>query len=372
MVFAPTACDWERSEVVREQFATRSLSDTHMIRTAFGLPVISRTWTRVWEGLFASRSAGYIWIVLIAALVAYAYELRTYTIFACPADRYSSDRYIAYCNGVNYADYEHGAFEFDLEPSVQDFVHNADVLFLGSSRLQVAFSTVATADWFTTAAARYYLMGFGYFENVVFTESLLRKIHRRARVYIINVDDFFDRSETTPAKAVLHDPEARHRYEVKRLWQRVHEPICKTFALLCGHQAVIFRSRETGAYYREGGAAWQHITPVSYDEAIDQKVVSSNTAAASDFLSEFAEGKCVILTNVPFVGTKIGNANAIAAGVGMELVTPGDLEDLQTFDGYHLDRPSAERWSRSFFQIAGPRMRSCLDGKVAAPARSSL
>jgi hypothetical protein len=336
-----------------------------MIRTALGVPAISRTWTRIWEGLFASRSAAYIAAILTAALVAYAYELRTHTIFACPADGYSSDRYIAYCNGASYADYEHGAFEFDLEPSVPDFVRKADVLFLGNSRLQIAFSTPATAHWFSAASAHYYLMGFSYFENVIFAEKLLRKIHPRARVYIINVDDFFDRSETAPVKAIWHDPEARHRYEVKRLWQHVHERICKTFAALCGHQAVIFRSRETGAYYTEGGTAEQKITSVSYDQAIDHRVVASNVAAAVDFLSEFTKGKCVILTNIPFVGTKIANANAIAAGLGMKLVTPGDLEGLQTFDGYHLDRPSAERWSQAFFQASGSEVRSCLERQGA-------
>jgi hypothetical protein len=314
------------------------------------------------EGLFASQPAIYICVILVATLVAYAYELRTHTIFSCQADGYKTDRYLAYCNGANYADYEHGAFYFDLEPSAQSFSRNADVLFLGNSRLQVAFSTIATADWFSATSARYYLLGFSYFENVIFAEKLLRRIRPRARVYVINVDDFFDRSETIPVKAILHDPEARHRYEVKRLWQRVHEPICKTFAVLCGDKFVIFRSLETGAYYTEGTAE-QKITPVSYNQVISQNVVDSNTAAAIDFLSHFAQGKCVILTMVPFVGTKIGNANAIAAGLGMKLVTPGIPEGLHTYDGYHLDQPSAQRWSQAFFQVAGSEIRSCLEAQ---------
>ena len=70
------------------------------------------------------------------------------------------------------------------------------MLFLGNSRLQVAFSTAATADWFSATSARYYLMGFAYFENEVFAEELLRRVRPQARVYVINVDDFFDRVET--------------------------------------------------------------------------------------------------------------------------------------------------------------------------------
>jgi hypothetical protein len=99
---------------------------------------------KVWDALFGSRPRAYICLVLAAALVSYAYWFRTNTIFSCQADGYSSDRYLAYCDGANYADYEHEFFRFALEPSIQDFAGNADVMFLSNSRLQAAFSTVAT------------------------------------------------------------------------------------------------------------------------------------------------------------------------------------------------------------------------------------
>jgi hypothetical protein len=335
-----------------------------------GMTITFKTRARAWEGLVATRPTTYICFLLVAAVLSYGYWLRTYTIFSCQADGYSTDRYLAYCSGANYADYEHGAFRFALEPSMQNFASNADVLFLGNSRLQAAFSTVATADWFSAASARYYLMGFAYYENMVFAEELLRRIRPRARVYIINLDDFFDLSESPPVKTILHDPEARHRYEIKRLWQHVHEPICKTFPALCGVKFAIFRSRETGAYYTEGAkeniTPIQKATPVSYDQVVSHNAVEHNTPLAMDFLSRFAQGKCVILTMVPFVQTKSGNANAIANGLGMKLVTPGILEGLETYDGYHLSQPSAERWSRAFFQAAGSEIRSCLKEQGAA------
>lgn len=331
---------------------------------------MSKIWPKVRAGLLASQPIIYICVILTAALIGFGRELRTDTIFSCQADGYNTDRYLADCNGAHYADYEHGAFYFDLEPSVQNFVRNADVLFLGSSRLQIAFSTTATADWFSAASARYYLMGFGYFENVLFVEKLLRKIRPRASVYVINVDDFFDRSETEPVKTILHDPEARHRYEMKRLWQRVHEPICKFVSELCGHEYVIFRSRQTGAYTE--GDFKDKMIPVSYDQVLDQNEVNRNVASAIDFLSHFTQGKCVILTIVPYVGTKIGNAKAIAKGLGVKLVTPGILEGLQTYDGFHLDQASAQRWSRAFFQAAGSRIRSCLEAQRPALANAHL
>jgi hypothetical protein len=335
-----------------------------MTDTALGAPPMSKT--KAWIGLSAIQPGVYAFIVIFAVFGAFAYKFRKETIFACPATLYSSDRYIASCNGTHYADYEHGAFAFDLEPKAENFAGNADVLFLGNSRLQYAFSTSATADWFSSASARYYLLGFTYFENMVFAEDLLRKIRPRAKVYVINVDDFFDQTETLPANTILHDPTARTRYETKRFWQRVHEPLCKIFAVICRSEFAIFRSRETGAYYADGTTKLQKITPVSYDEVIRRNVVDRNTANAIDFLREFAHGKCVILTLVPFAGTKIGDADAVAMGLGMKLVTPGNLEGLQTWDGYHLDGPSAERWSQAFFQAAGPEIRSCLDEHAAS------
>jgi hypothetical protein len=318
------------------------------------------SWTKAWQGLFASRPTIYISVIFVAALVGYAYQLRTQSIFACPATLYDSDHYIAYCGAGSYADYEHGAFWFDLEPSARAFAKNADVLFVGDSRLQVAFSTAATANWFSAASTRYYLLGFAYWENMVFAEGLLRRIQPKARVYVINVDGFFERFETAPVRSILHDPEARHRYEVKRLWQRIHEPVCRYLPKICKHGLVWFRSRETGAYAKQPGEPGGPI-PVSYDQTIDRDVVNSYTDAAILFLSQVPiKRSCVILTMVPKPEAKIGNGNALATALGMNFVAP-EIEGLGTYDGSHLNQPSAQRWSQAFFEAAGSKIRSCLE-----------
>lgn len=336
-----------------------------MNETAMGVPLKPGALGRKPAGLFASMPIVYVCVILGAVLASFGYWTRTRTIFACPASGYTADRYIAYCDAGNYADYEHGAFWFDLEPSAWGFARNADVLFLGNSRLQVGFSTAATADWFSQASARYYLLGFSYYENALFAEALLSRMRPDgAKVFVINVDDFFDLLETEPVKSIWDDPQAEDKYKWKRFWQSVHRPVCKILGKLCGSHVVTYRSRETGAYDMRTPP---DATPVSYDESVDQGVVDADTAAAIDFLTRFAQGKCVILTMVPSAGTKIGKANAIAKGLGARLVTPGILEDLKTKDGYHLDQPSAERWSRAFFQAAGPEIRSCLEKHGRAP-----
>jgi hypothetical protein len=306
----------------------------------------------------------YICVIVSVILVVSVYKIRTDSIFSCQADGYDADRYLGYCNGAHYGDYEHGAFYFDLEPSARNFARDADVLFLGNSRLQLAFSTTATATWFSSALIKYYLLGFSSGENATFAEALLRKIGPLGRVYIINVDDFFEAAETAPAKAIFHDPDARSRYESRRLWQRVHAPVCKTFPVLCGTDSVLFRSRETGMY--EMRVVKQRPASISYEWDVTENTVNIQAARAAQFLSHLPiERRCLILTMVPTVGTKIGNARAIAKALGEELLVPEIQAGLLTFDQSHLDQTSAQQWSQAFFQIAGSRIRSCLEQQAA-------
>ncbi len=265
----------------------------------------------------ASRPALYISIILGALLAACAYKVRT------------------------------------------DVAASAEVLFLGSSRMQLALSTRATADWFSSTSARYYLMGFGYNENAFFARELLLKFKPKAKVYVVNIERFFDRSETVPAATVMRDPAARGRYVLKRLWQFVHRPICQTLTMICGDQYVIFRSRETGAFSVWGLSQFKSAA-VSYDQSLDQAAVQNEAAIGREFLSNLpVKRECIILTMVPYVQTKVTAVNALADALGMNLVRP-DVDDLQTFDGSHLDRPSAERWSKAFLQAAAPQIRKCL------------
>jgi hypothetical protein len=110
----------------------------------------------------------YICILLIAVLASYAVWMRKYSIFACMANGYTSDRYLGQCDTKGYGDYEHGAFWLGLEPAAQNFANDADVLFFNNSRVQFAFSTKATAGWFSAASIRYYLLGFTYNEGAPF------------------------------------------------------------------------------------------------------------------------------------------------------------------------------------------------------------
>ncbi len=308
----------------------------------------------------AARSGAYIWIILTVAAIAGAYGFWKRSVFNCQASGYGADRYLAYCGATGYGDYDYGAFWFGLEPTAIDDASHAEVLFLGNSRMQFALSADATDDWFESLRARYYLLGFAYNGNYNFAAPLMRKLGPTAKVYVVNLDLFFEQSDTPPARIVMGEGSARTIYDWKRRWQDLHKPACASLPAICGNEVAFFRSRETGAWVVSGGRFSGK--PVSYDESVHQSVVDTYTESARKFLPSLDVGReCQILIMVPTVDTKIGTAKAIALALGRPLIAP-ELSGLTTFDKSHLDQPSAQRWSTAFLADAGPQIRKCLIG----------
>jgi hypothetical protein len=305
------------------------------------------------------RPSPYIAALLATVAVAALYSIRTDGAFACQANGYGSDRYLAYCNVDGYGEYDHGALWFDLEPKARVAVRKADVVFFGNSRLQFAFSTPATADWFTSHSIPYYLLGFSEDERYRFEDQAARRLGARPRVYVINVDGFFEESESVSASVVMHDDAARDRIERKRVWQQLHQPVCAAAPRLCGREYAIFRSRDTGAWKR-AGALKNARKSTSEDPEVEEARVDRQSTSARILLGRLGvPPECTILTFVPTVNARRATGAAIAEAVGRDFIAPS-LEGLGTFDGSHLDEASAERWAAAFFQEAGPRIARCL------------
>ncbi len=312
------------------------------------------------RALVLDSSAGlYSLIVVAVLLLACAYALRKYGVFACQAGGYGSDSYLAYCQSVNYSDYDHGAFWFGLEPAARDAAANAQVLFLGNSRMQIALSTKETTDWFAAPPVSYYLLGFSYNGNYAFEGPLLQKLHPTASAYVVNLDLFFEPSESPYARSVMRDPDARSRHEQKQTWQRIHDPLCRSIRYLCGNAVAYFRTRSTGAWSVAGGRFQEK--PVSYNRTLDKPRLEAYATAGRAFLSRLpVRRKCAIFTTVPTVDTDIATLSAVADALGLTFVSP-ELDGLLTFDESHLDHDSARRWSQAFLEAAGGRIRDCLD-----------
>lgn len=313
----------------------------------------------------ATRPGLYCLILLVAVLFGGAASLRHDGIFACMAPLKGHDSYVGYCGGTSYGDYDHGALWFGLEPSVTRAVLESELLVIGNSRTQMGFSSDATDAWFSSIGARYYLLGFSHNENYNFEGPLLRRLRVHPKAYVINLDLFFETATSGPAHQVMTDPSARTRYLQKRFWQHVQAWPCEVYAPSCRNEPAFYRSRLTGAWTQHGGQ--YESKPVSYNLEPDSSTVRSYVAAAREFLPQLGvPSPCIILTVVLSAKTPTATARAITAELGMDLVAP-QPEGLRTYDGSHLDRPSAERWSAVFLEAAGSRIRTCL-GKPAAPA----
>jgi hypothetical protein len=314
------------------------------------------------SGLASHRKATpalFVAIIACSFVGALAYKLRSDGIFACPASGYGSDTYLSDCSARAYGDYDHGAFWFGLEPQALSAAAEADVLIVGSSRLQFGFSGVATASWFKTLGVRHYLLGFSHSETVVFFGPLLSRIRPRAKVYVINVDRFFDDRVSPPTEQILKDRNVLERYREKQAWQSLHKTLCGALPMVCGNTVAIYRSHATGAWRVAGSGQFQY-KQVSDGQPTNVERWDDYGKLGQKFLEQLpVDRSCVILTLVPTVETKRAEAVAIAARLRQELLAP-QIDGLRTFDGSHLDEWSSESWSAAFLREAGPRIRKCI------------
>lgn len=310
------------------------------------------------------RISTYIAVLLVALLAASYYHLRTQGIFACQAGGYSDQQYLAYCQTNGYGDFDHGAFWFNLEPEATNSAANAQLLVIGNSRMQYGLSTVTAKEWLSKNAAPYYLLGFAYHPRVVFQRALLNKLKPTPRMYVINLDSFFEENASVPAHMVMEQPDAESHYRWKRFWQSLHRGICGPIPLICGDSYAIFRTARSGEWQSSGLIVANEATSV--EPAADAEAVAREVASGERFLDGLnVDRRCVIFTLVPTVDAPLPTSAAIAKALHVDFIAP-EPEDLLTFDGSHLDRESAERWSAAFLDAAGPKIRDCLN-KNAAP-----
>ena len=314
----------------------------------------------------APRRAGVYAAFLAAVIVgAFAYDLRQHGIFACPATGYGSETYLAYCNSTGYGDYDHGAFWFNHEPQTRAMAASAQVLFLGSSRLAFGLSSDATRDWAKYAGVSYYILGFSHSENIQFVAPLIDSLSPHAKAYVINADNFFVDRETPPVEEIRHGTAIESRYNRKRIWQYPHRVLCGAFSFLCGHEFAFYRTRGNGTWTFVGPDSLVHGSVADYPIK-DEHEVRRHAENAQEFIAKLHVRKaCVILTVVPWTATPRDEAQAIAEHLGVSFVAPASA-DLHTFDGSHLDHPSAERWSRKFFAAAGDQIRGCVSPQGSA------
>jgi len=308
----------------------------------------------------------YIIFILLAALAGFFYGARTNGLFACQPPDAIATEYVGTCNVTQFGDYDHGALWFGLEAEAQQAAATATVLFVGNSRIQFGLSSEDFDEWFNTQALTFYLLGFSHTENYSFFKPLLEKIQPRARLYVINIDGFFEKELTGPANSVMNDPQSLNRYKQKRYWQKVQGAVCGPMSSLCGNASSYVRKRSNGMWVFHGADFLARTDfrdrPLPVDWSVDEGIVDRYQQRAIEFFDQIpADRNCIVLTNVPNFETTIGTADALAKKLRLPLVAP-QMEGLTTFDGSHLTTESADRWANGFITALGPYLHRCLSG----------
>ncbi len=285
----------------------------------------------------------------------------------CNPAGYGEKKFLAYCHSSRFGDLEHSVFWKNLEPKLIDNVRNADVLFLGNSRTQYAFSTTAVSDFFKDKSYSHYVFGFGMGSQNIVPEMLAEKYTLNPKVLIINADPFFTNRISGTNQAMLEETLSR-RWELKTklMLGNLQKNICANndsgilYSLLCkGVDETLYRRVEDGhwevEYFRKNS---QIPTAIDNQQNLGVSVDEAKNIAI-DFIEKLGLKKdCVILTVTPRTQTPLAFAQQLAKELGTVGIFP-NLENLLTVDDSHLDPASAIRWSSALLNQASSVLESC-------------
>ncbi|GEM_PF-4079033 len=306
------------------------------------------------------------------------------------------DWYIAYCEEIE-GHQDHPAFLFGIADA-PSAAQTADVLMLGNSTIQIAFSNTVARDFFDASPYSFFVMGFGHTESVRWMLEVLEARPYRPKVALLNLSSqWLDLESSERADYLLH-----HRVETSiRTWvrfqyQRLQRRACPPGAAgpWCGHAMTGLRSRSTGIWddpvnswfagTREERGRDCAVPPNENGDLVCKSghtLRSVTIADAEPYNSREARNlrrvidlldispECVFVTATPQDDTPIHKARAIAADFGLTFIEP-DMEGLYTADKVHLYLSSAELYSERFLPRLMQAAAPCLSG--ATPQSAAL
>lgn len=289
---------------------------------------------------------------------------------SCPAGGLTNEYYLAYCHSRRYGDYELYSFLENTEPEQIANAQSADLLFLGNSRTQYAFSTDAVDQYLKRRSIDYFVFGFGFGAKMDIPLRLMSQYNINPAVVIVNADPFFTTQKSLMVSKVTDGQRnTRWEYSVKRRLQAWQKTVCadehknvSTFIknVACsGSEETVFRSVRNGfwdtRYFRKD----QRI-PVGY-ESTEQVDFEDSLTSAKQFIADTGlSPDCVILTVTPRTDTPNKFAKKLASTLDMPLLLP-ELGNLTTVDDSHLSPDSAERWSEAILKLSEPLLDDCLN-----------
>lgn len=260
---------------------------------------------------------------------------------------------------------DHHVHYFGLDADAIQALRDADVLFLGNSRLMFALRPRTLDRFFAERNLDYYVMGFGFREGDRFPLEILRRFDIRPRLVVVNADGFFGKDMSEWAvnviddshfEAVKYQRENEVTHDVRRV---VHQLVPNWLDLF--ERPGVDKGREFIAYRSRSNGTWRPSPWPSHGETVPQYMPSAQAApwtldAARAFKQELAaRGSKLVLTFVPTPTPDTREAADVAEELDVPLAAPL-IDGLTSHDDSHLTEDSATIWTERFLQALSPHL----------------
>lgn len=274
------------------------------------------------------------------------------------ADRPLGDEYyLAHDRGGHL---DHHALYHGTDPVAMRHLREADVLFVGTSRMMFALRAQVITPWAIAHGVTYYALGFGHRDGDEWVLDVIRRHDLRPKLVVANVDGFFGRPRSAWANRVRRDSmfgaaklqlEGEIGHEARRAIHRVIPNWIDLYGrpgFAFGNEFIAYRSRENGVWRVSPWPAPSMAAP-AMDFGVEP-VGDRIAAPARAFKSELdRRGAQLVLTFVPTPASDGGNPVALGELLGVPVVGM-DVDGLTSHDGSHLSEDSAVFWSRRLTQ----------------------
>lgn len=316
-----------------------------------------------------SKKASAIYVIaticaVCAAILGFGYWRLTNSSIRCWSTEYGPLNYVAKCQG-SADEYERGAIYYDLESGISEAIKNAQVIFIGSSKLQQAFSTNATSVYFAERKISFYVLGFSAPSTSEFAVSVLKRSHASPTVLIVNAGDPFFRKEVRVESNIISGGLNIYWHLAKRAsLQRLQREICPSFPSFCSpRERTIYRSATTGQWRWKGSYYQEQSIPFNellQDEFSDDAIQAEVNFGDRSLRAINIDRNCIVFTGVP--NNKLDApaiASRLAQRLGTQVILP-NVKSLFLLDDLHLNFDTAERWSAAFLTALTPILQRCL------------
>lgn len=248
----------------------------------------------------------------------------------------------------------HIALYHDIGASIGN-ARQADILLFGNSRLQTGLREEVIHEEAEKLGLKAFTIATGHADKTRFALELIRRYDLKPRVVIASGGPFVFTEGLSPwAREVM----SMTRWQAyKRFWERSsawtvksklhsHLPRLDFFNTGPRYPWIHYRSEETGWW--RNAVELPGRFPVTIQP--ERKSYRHTLPLAVELKQELDERDALlVLTMVPYMNTRSGHLPYLSHELGVPYILPSFAE-LQTADGSHLDRLSALRISKEFWQ----------------------